>query len=111
MDKWVRKLKSVEVIDSIEDFRIIKYTNSTGDKIESFNKQVRITISGKTTTLSLGDIKSVEMNPMFKHALAEPYIIIKTEEEDMKLLIDTQTEQFHDLPTVYDYIRRLVSVG
>lgn len=111
MDKRIRKLKSVEITNSRDGLYTIKYKNSVGDKIEILGKQIIISVNDRAKTLTLEDIKSVDMNPMFKKATEKPYTIIKTEKEEIELLIDTHTDEFYDLPAIYDYIRRRVVVG
>jgi hypothetical protein len=94
-----------------DGLRTIVYTNSSGDQIRFFNKQISIHTNGQVKTLELKDIKSVDINPMFKRATERPYLILKTDSEDIEFLVDTHTEEFHDLPTIYGYIRRVVAVG
>ena len=111
MEKWIRKLHSVEFVDLHDDSRTIIYTNSCGGQIRFCKKQISIQLGDQITILGLEDIKSVDINPMFKHEAERPYVILRTASEDIDFLVDTHTNEFHDLPTIYDYIRRVVAVG
>ena len=111
MDKWIRGLASVDIIRLDDDLRIIQYNNSVGDRIEISGKQIIISVGNKVETLDISDIKSVDMNPMFKQTANESYLIIRTSKKEIRFLVDTRTNGFHDLPTVYDYLRRISVVG
>src|SRR5687768_15192650 len=101
MDRWIRRLKSVDITDLKDGSRIIKYTNSLGDKIEIQAKQVRVSVGDRVEILDLEEIESVDMNPMFKKATEEPYLVIKSKNNnETRFLVDTCTNDFHDLPTV-----------
>lgn len=111
MDRWIRKLDSVEVVDTRDGPHSIIYTNSLGDKLEASRNEITLRINGHSKTIKVKDVQFVDMNPMYKLTGEDRRFTIATREEKVGFLVDTNTGQFHDLPTVYDYIRRIVAVG